>query len=348
MAKAKGSYTYPNDVGDADHQDVLKNKLGLRSHSDLREVEYAATFVRQSEMELGQGPKGLFDETHLKAIHGYIFQDVYEWAGHLRNETVIVDGEVVDPIGNMSKSGDHFLHGSRIDMGLNEALRPIRDPDVLRGSTPVEFAEIAGRVMGEMNYVHGFRDGNGRTNQAFIAALGREYGHDVDFSLIPKPRMIDASRETSADPSSRAMVHLIEDATDPGRRAAIEAAFADLRQRGENPLEHDVRTVQAGAAVTGQVLGSDDSFVSLVTDSGIVVADRADLPADLPGDDRDITFTAHSNYNRLSMAQEGDRDASADPAAVGARESQNDASAASGSQSGHQQEQAETDDDRDR
>lgn len=183
-------------------------------------------------------------------------------------------------------------------MGLNEALKPISNPETLRGSTPAEFAERAGAALSELNYVHAFREGNGRTNEAFIRELGREHGHEVEFAVITKPRMLEASIETTNDPSSRAMVHLVEDATDPGRREAIRPTFEDLRARGEDPMEHNIRTAAAGERVTGAVLGSDDRTVSLVTDHGIVAADRADLPSELPRDDSDVTFTARSDYAR--------------------------------------------------
>ncbi|TIT17336.1 MAG: cell filamentation protein Fic, partial [Mesorhizobium sp.] len=104
----------------------------------------------------------------------------------------------------------------------------IRDPDVLRGSTPEQFAERAGQVMAELNYVHPFREGNGRTQEVFIAELGRHYGHEVDFTVITKPRMIEASIETTNDPSSAAMKHVLEDAVDPNRREALRAALSDL------------------------------------------------------------------------------------------------------------------------
>ncbi|MCT8268564.1 Fic family protein [Afifella sp. JA880] len=306
MAAAKGSYTYPTEIDDDDHRDVLKNKFGVRTHSELREREYPATFERQVRMRLGEGPTGNFDEAHLKAVHRFLFEEVFEWAGHFRNERVRVEGQQVEPVGAMSKGGDHFLHGSRIEMGLNEALRPIRNRDVLRGSTPRGFAEVAGAVMGELNYVHPFREGNGRTTEAFIAALGREYGHEVRFSLISEPRMIAVSKETSANPSSQAMIQLICDATDPGRQTALQAVFDDLRRLGEDPLAHDVRTAQPGEVVSGQILGSDARDVWLVTDTGVVVGGRADLPADLPSDDRDITFEARSDFARASGGERPD------------------------------------------
>nr|WP_234834382.1 hypothetical protein [Sinorhizobium meliloti] len=89
--RSKGSYTYPNTSDDPDRTNVLKNRWGIETHSELRVREYRATAVRMAEIAEGDGPKGNFDKAHLKAIHGYIFQDVYERAGHTRNETPIVE-----------------------------------------------------------------------------------------------------------------------------------------------------------------------------------------------------------------------------------------------------------------
>ncbi|NRQ18909.1 Fic/DOC family protein [Ensifer sesbaniae] len=298
----KGAYTYPDVPDDPDRTGVLRNKLSLTTHSELRPAEYALTHIRQIEIAEGRGPSGNFDRAHLKAIHGYIFQDVYEWAGHTRNESPIVDGQRVEPIGGLSKGGSPFLPGSRIEMGLDEALKPIRDPQALRNATPEQFAERAGQVLAELNYVHPFREGNGRAQEAFISELGRRYGHEIDFSVISKPRMIEASIETTNDPSSHAMKHVVQDAMDPNRREAIRAAFADLKDCGEEPLQHNVRTARAGEEITGTVLGVDDRLTSLVTDQGIAVADRADLPERLPADE-EITFTARSDFSRLGREQ---------------------------------------------
>ncbi|WP_439710451.1 Fic/DOC family protein [Brucella anthropi] len=253
-----------------------------------------------AEIAEGDGPKGAFDAQHLKAIHGHIFQDIYEWAGHTRDESPVVDGQRVEPIGNLSKGGTSFLHGSRIEMGLEEAFRPIRNPEILRGSSVERFAEIAGKVLAELNYVHPFREGNGRAQEALLASIGREYGHEVDFTVITKPRIIDASIATTNEPSSPAMKHIFEDAIDPNRQEAIRAAFVDLEMRGENAFEHNVRTARPGEQISGQVLGHDIRVASLVTDHGIVAVDRADLPERLPDDDTVITFTARSDFSRLS------------------------------------------------
>src|ERR1700677_79195 len=59
---------------------VLKNRLGITAESALKEAE--ATFASVRSYELAENPlPGNFDLAHLQAMHRYLFQDVYEWAG---------------------------------------------------------------------------------------------------------------------------------------------------------------------------------------------------------------------------------------------------------------------------
>lgn len=71
----------------------------------------------------------------------------------------VVDGQRVEPIGGFSKGGTSFLPGLRIEMGLDEALKPIRDPQPLRNATPEEFAERAANLLPELNYVPSIQRG---------------------------------------------------------------------------------------------------------------------------------------------------------------------------------------------
>lgn len=108
------------------------------------------------------------------------------------------------------------------------------------------------------------------------------------------------------------MKDVIEDAMNAGRREPIQSAFEDLREVGEEPLHHHVRTARAGEEITGQILGHDNRVASLVTDQGIVVADRADLPETLP-DDEEITFTARSDFSQVRREQPA-QEAQSEPA----------------------------------
>jgi cell filamentation protein len=74
---------------------TLKNKLGAISHDALETAESDFVANRLRQFELGHGPSGQVDAAYLKAIHRHLFQDVYEWAGHTRDEKVALsDGTV--------------------------------------------------------------------------------------------------------------------------------------------------------------------------------------------------------------------------------------------------------------
>jgi len=214
----------------------------------------------------------------------------------MRDARPVVDGLPVETIGVISKGETSFLHGSRLAMGLAEALRPLQKLDGLKGLSGADFAGVAARVLSELNYVHPFREGNGRTQEAFIAELGRHAGHYVDFTVITRPRMIEASITTTKNPDHPAMWELMEDAVDPARVAALKAAFGHLRAHGEDPYVHDIRTARPGESFTGVILGIDPQGVSLVTAGGIAVVAYADLRARQVSPDEEITVTARTAF----------------------------------------------------
>ena len=59
---------------------VLKNKLGITNNEELKQAEADITFTKLAE--LYDNPiEGNFDSEHLKAIHRYLFKDIYSFAG---------------------------------------------------------------------------------------------------------------------------------------------------------------------------------------------------------------------------------------------------------------------------
>ncbi|RVP07448.1 hypothetical protein CN085_31615 [Sinorhizobium meliloti] len=126
-----------------------------------------------------------------------MLQDVYEWAAsHTRNESSLRDSAESRSAASL-KAVRPTCPGSRLEMGINEALKPIRDPQALRDATPEEFAGRAGRVLSELNYVHPFREGTDVPRRRLFSELGRHYGHEIDFSVAAKPRMLEATIETT-------------------------------------------------------------------------------------------------------------------------------------------------------
>lgn len=141
-------YCYPPDYI------VLKNKLDLRDAAQLDYVE--REFVTQRTV---QGiPSGDFDLTHLRAIHRHLFQDIYDWAGDVRTVEI-------------AKGGSQFQFRRYIATGMADVHRRLVAADYLRRLAPTDFAARAGEIIGDVNYIHPFREGNGRTQMLYLEQL---------------------------------------------------------------------------------------------------------------------------------------------------------------------------------
>lgn len=142
-------YFWPNST-------VLKNKLFLYDEQELHQKELELSFYRQ--VELMEHPiMGNFDEEHLKEIHAYLFQDVYDFAGQYRN----VDIE---------KNTCGFVHYKDIPIRLHEIMSEIED-DLQSITSKDAFAEFLARLFVQIMYVHPFREGNGRAIREYIREI---------------------------------------------------------------------------------------------------------------------------------------------------------------------------------
>ncbi len=165
-------YCYPLDYT------VLINKLDLKSADELNYFE--REFVTQ---RIVQGvPTGQFDLAHLKAIHHHLFQDLYEWAGELREMEI-------------SKGGHQFQFRQYIETGMADVHRRIVAHGYLKGLSKSDFVGLAGEIMGDVNYVHPFREGNGRTQMQYLKQLTQHAGHEIDLTKIEAEDWMRASRQ---------------------------------------------------------------------------------------------------------------------------------------------------------
>jgi len=181
-------YLYPGS-------DVLQNIPGLRDPERLEAFEANATAARLAELDANP-PKGRFDAVHLKAIHRYIFQDVYAWAGEVR--TV-----------NISKQGAPFGAAAFVETALDAVLGRLPVENYLRATDLERFALRAGFYLGEVNAVHPFREGNGRAQREFIRELGFDAGFEIDWGRTNQHQMIAASRVSFATGDSSSLAALI-------------------------------------------------------------------------------------------------------------------------------------------
>ena len=144
---------------------ALENKLGLDSSADLAREEERISKKKAAELF----ESGMLDAlkagkfSALRAIHKYLFEDIYEFAGEIR--TV-----------NLAKGNFRFAPV----MYLEAALENI---DKMPQNT---FDEIIEKYV-EMNIAHPFREGNGRSTRIWLDLLLKtEIGRVVDWSRVDK------------------------------------------------------------------------------------------------------------------------------------------------------------------
>lgn len=144
---------------------MLENKLGITDSADLARMEEQIS--KKKAVELFE--KGILDKleagkfSSLQAIHKYLFDEIYDFAGKIR--TV-----------NIAKGNFRFAPV----MYLQAAL------DNIDKMPQSNFDEIIEKYI-EMNVAHPFREGNGRSTRIWLdCILKKEIGKVVDWSKVDK------------------------------------------------------------------------------------------------------------------------------------------------------------------
>lgn len=169
-------YCYP-------HSDVLMNKLGIQDAEELKKAEREITSLRLANARVYK-IRGQFDLQHLKDIHKYIFQDVYDWAGEIRWV-------------NIAK-GNMFCNYPFIEANAESLFTKLKKEKYLKETPEQDMPIRLAYYLSEINVIHPFREGNGRSQRLWIEYLAEENGYSVDFSEVTAEEMIQASAEAFA------------------------------------------------------------------------------------------------------------------------------------------------------
>ena len=144
---------------------MLENKLGLTSSAELARMEEQLS-KKKAVLLFEKGildslPAGKFST--LQAIHRYLFEDIYEFAGEIRKV-------------NMAKGNFRFAPLMYLDAALENI-------DKMPQS---DFDEIIEKYV-EMNIAHPFREGNGRSARIWLDhMLKQKIGRVIDWSKVDK------------------------------------------------------------------------------------------------------------------------------------------------------------------
>jgi cell filamentation protein len=164
-------YVYPGT-------NVLRNHFGIRDPGELARREAQASAYRT--VQLGARPlPGRYDLPHLQAFHRHLFGDLYPWAGEIR--TIVI------------AKGDMFALPEHIVPYLTDVFSHLAGEEHLRELGRDRFVARLTHYLAEINAVHPFREGNGRTQRAFLGQLATERGYWIAWDRAAPGRNITAS-----------------------------------------------------------------------------------------------------------------------------------------------------------
>jgi cell filamentation protein len=168
-------YVYPGT-------DILRNRLGIHNAAELAAQEATLSSIRIAQLER-RFILGDYDLAHLKATHGYIFGEMYPWAGELRTVRI-------------AKGGDLFALPEHIGSYLSTLLADLARENRLQGLEREQFVERLTHYYAEINAVHPFREGNGRAQRAFLGQIAKAAGHPITWARLDAERNVHAARES--------------------------------------------------------------------------------------------------------------------------------------------------------
>ncbi|MGB6162658.1 MAG: Fic family protein [Pseudonocardiaceae bacterium] len=200
---------------------VLRNRLGIADAAELAQAESELTSYRLIELRR-TGLSGRYDLAHLQAFHRYIFGDLYDWAGELRSVSI--------------GKGDLFCLPQYLGPFAEDMFGKLARAGHLRGLERAAFVDGLTALLADVNALHPFREGNGRTQRAFLAQLARDAGHPIRWARMDPTVNVVASQAAHRGNNGplRAMLNeLVDDTVDarevPGERAPASEAPTVVR-----------------------------------------------------------------------------------------------------------------------
>ena len=153
-------YTYPNST-------VLINKQNVTNIEEAYRNEHL--FVTRRLADLRLEPIQVYSMSDILAIHNYLFQDVYAWAGQYRKVNISKSGNPFMPIQSFNTAETH----------MNHLIHSYHQSANSKDEIIMHLIEI----LDNLNYFHPFREGNGRTQREVIRALALSKGYSAQIRV---------------------------------------------------------------------------------------------------------------------------------------------------------------------
>lgn len=164
---------------------VLINLLNIRDNKTLQRAESRIVATKLFELRKNE-MIGNFDVEHFIKIHKFLFEDIYPFAGKFRTE-------------NIAKGYFSFAEWEYIDTELRKLLEKLHKSNLLKNDTRAELIKDLAYYLSELNVLHPFREGNGRTIREFIRELAYKNGYLLDLQKVEPSEVYDAFLKSVID-----------------------------------------------------------------------------------------------------------------------------------------------------
>ena len=161
---------------------VLRNRFDIRDAAQLRKLDADISSIKQFHL-IKEPINGRFTANHLCRIHRFLFEDIYSFAGHFRREDIM-------------KGQTRFQGFAQISSKLSALLSSLKKENYLRGLDFDTFIERSAYYFAELNYIHPFREGNGRAIREFMRQLYDYNGYEVNWSAVSSEELLRAMEES--------------------------------------------------------------------------------------------------------------------------------------------------------
>ena len=141
---------------------TLRNKFAIKDPDELSLIEYRGVAERQIAL-LQQRPR-IASFNDLITINKFLFGWLYDWAGQLRKYYI-------------SKYGFDFLEYDRFDNAIRYVNNELLKINKKQHPTIEDYAGL----LNDLNYIHPFREGNGRSTKLFIQLIALHHGQVIDY-----------------------------------------------------------------------------------------------------------------------------------------------------------------------
>lgn len=199
-----GRHCYPGT-------NVLINKYSIHDENILEKLEIQKVAIKLLSLDLHpQKVKATFDIKHLKAIHEYLFGDLYEWAGEFRHENFFKSERV------LSGGSAEYANHEEIESKLKKLLGRYKRTN---WQTVDDISKTVSEFLLELWSIHPFREGNTRTCITFLWHYLKARGVNFQVELLRNsPRYVRDALVMANYGMTQYLTKIISDALEDSSR----------------------------------------------------------------------------------------------------------------------------------